>query len=405
MSQSSETIIENQPVHLVVLELHYHAELIKTLCEILRFDNFKISLITLPSVFKKTALPTSSEDGFFNVYLKHDEEPISDFISRMDSVFKSADILYFNTIRHYWRELNEVPFVATSMVRIHNAHCDFTYFSHLHKPVINCLGIWSHLIRKVLIGKEWKLKKQLFEKINYFMFANQTITDYIVQNGWVDQRKILPSVLPFGFLGETDYNFGGKDKNTVTIAITGKVTSSKKDFDLVFLALEKCIDELMCPIRLILLGNAGQKHAKSILKNFKSIESAKFSLDYSEGYVPSEVFEEKVASVDFFVAPIQVDTHFRKYHEVYGKSKMSGIENDILIYRKPSLVVSQYKISEPLDRVVGYFDPTPDSLASKIIEWTNNRTFDELQNSFSNMESYKREVIANNFYNLCREIM
>jgi len=257
----------------------------------------------------------------------------------------------------------------------------------------------------VLIGKEWRLKKRLFGKIDYFMFPNQTITDYVVKNGWVDQRKVLPPVLPFGFLGEKEYNAAGKDKNTVTIAITGKVTNSKKDFDLVFLALKKCIDELKYPVRLVLLGNAGQKHAKSIIKNFKSIESNKFSLDYSAGYVPAEVFEEKVASVDFFVAPIQVDTHFRKYHEVYGKSKMSGIENDILIYRKASLVVSQYRMSEPLDGVVGYFDPTPESLASKITEWVNNRTFDGLQSSFVNMESYKREVIAQNFYKLCREIM
>ena len=405
MSQPSEMIFENQPVHLVVLELHYHAELIKTLCEILRFSSFKITLITLPSVFRKTALSTSSEDSFLNVYLKRDKETISEFITRMDSVFRSADILYFNTIRHHWRELNEVPCVATSMVRIHNAHCDFTHFSHLHRPVKNCLGILSHLIRKVLIGQEWKLKKQLFEKINYFMFPNQTITNYVVQNGWVDQRKILPPVLPFGFLGEKEYSSGGKEKNTVTIAITGKVTNSKKDFDLVFLALGKCLDELKYPVRLVLLGNAGQKHARSIIKNFKSIESAKFSLDFSDGYVPADVFEQKVASVDFFVSPIQVDTHFRKFHEVYGKSKMSGIENDILIYRKPSLVVSQYRMSDPLDRVVGYFDPTPESLASKITEWVNSRKFDELKNSFESMESYKREVIAANFYTLCREIM
>ncbi|MBZ2170175.1 hypothetical protein [Marinobacter sp. F4216] len=405
MSQSSEVRVEDKTVHLVVLELHYHAELIKTLYEILQCSNFKITLVTLPSVFKKTALPTTSDDGQLSVYLKKDKESISDFMGRMDPVFRSADILYFNTIRHYWRELNELPFVATSMIRIHNAHCDFARFSHLHRPVINSLGILSHLIRKVLIGREWKLKAQVFEKIDYFMFANQTISDYVVNNGWVDQRKVLPPVLPFGYLGEKEYSADQKDTNTVTIAITGKVTNSKKDFNQVFQALEACLDALDYPIRLVLLGNAGQKHAKSIIRDFKSIESDKFSLDYSEGYVPSEVFEEKVAAVDFFIAPIQVDTHFRKYHEVYGKSKMSGIENDILIYRKPSLVVSQYRMSEPLDRVVGYFDPTPDSLASKIVEWTNNRTFEKVQSAFDNMDSYKRDVIAHNFYKLCREIM
>ncbi len=405
MSQSVDLNTENAPIHLVVVELHYHAELIKTLYHILKLSPFKITLVTLPGVFKKTALHESSDDEQLSVYLKAPEESVSDFVGRMDPVFRSADILYFNTIRHYWHEMNEIPFVATSMVRIHNAHCDFTKLSHLHKPFVNSLSILSHLIRKVLIGKEWKLKKQLFDKIDYFMFANQTITDYVESNGWIDPEKVLPPVLPFGFLGEKDYKSNNKDGKEVTIAITGKVANSKKDFHLVFLALRQCLSELEAPIRLILLGNAGQKHAKSIVKAFKTLESDRFSLEYTEGYVPAEVFDEKVASVDFFIAPIQVDTHFRKYHEVYGKSKMSGIENDILLYRKPSLVVSQYWMAKPLDSVVGYFDPTPESLAVKIVEWANNRIFHDVENCFDHMEGYQRKVIADNFYELCRSIM
>jgi hypothetical protein len=405
MSQSVDMSIDSVPVHLVIVELHYHAELIKTLYQILKLSPFRITLITLPGIFKKTALLNFSGDEQLSVYLKAPEESVSDFIGRMNPVFRSADILYFNTIRYYWRELNEMPFSATSMVRIHNVHCDFTKLSHLHRPVINSLGILSHLIRKVLIGREWKLKKQLFDKIDYFMFPNQTITDYVEGKGWVDSKKVLPPLLPFGFLGEKSYKTDNKDDKEVTIAITGKVTNSKKDFHLVFLALQKCLCELEAPVRLILLGNAGQKHAKSIIKDYKTLESDRFSLDYTEGYVPAEAFDEKVASVDFFIAPIQVDTHFRKYHEVYGKSKMSGIENDILLYRKPSLVVSRYQMAEPLDSVVGYFDPTPESLAKKIVEWTNNRTFSDIEISFDHMDSFQRKVIADNFYKLCRSIM
>lgn len=396
---------EEAPLHIVIVELHYHAELIKTLVQILMLENFRISLITLPGIYKKASLAPAQDEERLHVYLKKPEQSLAEFLGSMNTVFESADITYLNTIRHFWREFNSIPLSGTSIVRIHNAHTDFTRFSHLHRPLANSLGFLSHLIRKVLIGREWKLKKDLFDKVDYFMFPNQAITDYVVGNGWINPEKVLPPVLPFGFLGKGRTMPKASAQDVVTIAITGKVTNSKKDFDLVYHALRKCIGSINTPIRLVLLGNAGQKHAQSIIRNYKSLESAMFSLDYTEGYVPSEVFDEKVASVDFFLAPIQIDTHFRKYHEVYGKSKMSGIENDILLYKKPSLVVSGYRMTGPLDSVVGYFEPTPESLAAKITEWVNGRTFDSLNNGFEHMDSYKREVIASNFYNLCREII
>ena len=391
-------------IHLVVVELHYHAELIKTLYELLSQEKFRISLVTLPGIFKKTGLPEKNDDGLLNAYLKDPKETVSDFLGRVQAVFDSADLVYFNTIRHNWRELNNLNFDAVSMIRIHNVHCDFTHFSHFNRPALNFLGIVSHLIRKVLIGREWAYKKSLFGKIDYFMFPNKTITDYVLSNQWLDPEKILPPVLPFGYLGEKDYS-SRKDKDEVVLAITGKVTNAKKDFDLVYKALSSCIDELRYPVRLILLGNAGQKHAKKILENFKSLESDKFTLDYSDGYVPADVFEKKVSDVDFILAPIQVDTHFRKYHEVYGKSKMSGIDNDILLYRKPSLVVSDYQMEEPLSRVVGYFDPVPDSLAQKLKEWVSERRFEGVEREFSEMDEYKRQVIASRFYEICQKIV
>lgn len=405
MSAPLDDSQQTTPVHLVVVELHYHAELIKTLYQILTLSNFRITLITLPGIFSKTALPEASDDGKFRAHLKHPEESIAKFLGRMDAVFRSADILYFNTIRHHWRELNDVPISATAIVRIHNAHCDFTRLSNLHRPFVNSLGILSHLVRKVLIGKEWEYKDNLFKKIDYFMFPNKTITEYVESNAWVDPKKVLPPVFPFGFLGERPFESKREEKKETVIAITGKVTNSKKDFDLVYLALKQSLSDIEFPLKLVLLGNAGQKHAKSIIQKFKSLESDRFSLDYSDGYVPADVFDEKVSSVDFFVAPIKIHTHFRKYHEIYGRSKMSGIDNDILLYRKPSLVISDYKMEFPLSRVVDYFEPTPASLGQKLVEWVNHRKFSEADTHFDQMKEYERQVIADNFYRLCRKIM
>lgn len=390
-------------IHLVVVELHHHSELIRNIVEVLGNGLFKISIVTLPNIFEDAGLEANS-GSVFTAHLKKPDESVDGFVRRMKAVFESADILYFNTIRHYWDELAQIESAAPSMVRVHNAHCDFAPWGHFHKPFVNIFGILSHLIRKVLVGGEWRAKNRLFRKIDYFMFPNQAITDYVLKNKWLPASRVLPPVLPFGFLG-TKHPSLPKSDQEVRIAITGKVTNAKKDFDLVFSALKACLNQLNKPVRLVLLGKAADKQAQSILAKFKSLEGQMFSLDYSESYVPAEVFEEKVKSIDFLLAPIQVDTHFRKYHEVYGKSKASGIDVDVLLYRKPSLVVSGYQMKGALNGVVEYFEPTQASLSQMLVRWVNDGIYEQLAGNFDTLKGYQRDEIADNFHQLCQDLM
>jgi hypothetical protein len=328
------------------------------------------------------------------------------FIERLEPVFESADILYFNTVRHYWAELCQIPFSSPSIIRIHNAHADLAPASHFYRPFLKFPAFLSHLVRKVWIAGEWRQRERFFSHIDYFMFPNQAITDYVFEQGWVSEDRILPPVMPFGFLGEAQ----SREENTgprqsVTIAITGKVTNAKKDYRLVYQALKQCLGDLRLPLRLILLGKAANKQAAQIVADFRSLESENFSLDYSAEYISPDEFEKKVSDVDFLLAPIRVRTHFRKYREVYGKSKMSGIENDILLYRKPSLVTSRYRIKGDIGKVAGYFDPIPESLAASLTSWVNHGIYDELAPHFEVMDQYRPETVAEDFYRLCEELI
>ncbi|GGC83343.1 hypothetical protein GCM10011362_34710 [Marinobacter halophilus] len=403
MSQFAVGDNDKPIIHLVVVELHHHSELIRNIVDVLGNGAFRISIVTLPGIYKDTGL-TGADDKAFTAHLKPPKESVGSFILRMASVFESADILYFNTIRHFWDELAQIKSSAPSIVRVHNAHCDLAPFEHFDKPLLNVFGIISHLVRKVWIGGEWRSKKKLLRKIDYFMFPNLAVTDYVKNNKWLLSHRVLPPVLPFGFLGEACPAIA-KGDGEVRIAITGKVTNAKKDFDLVYRALKECLGQLNKPVRLVLLGKAADKQAQSVIAKLKSLDDTKFSLDYSESYVPAEVFEEKVRGVDFLVAPIQVDTHFRKYHEVYGKSKASGVDVDILLYRKPSLVISGYQMRGALDSVVEYFEPTPSSLAQMLTRWVNERTFEQLADKFQYLHGYQRDAISNDFYQLCQDLI
>lgn len=391
-------------IHIVVVELHHHSELIRNVIRVLELEHFRMSLITVPEVLDRVDVVWADEADWLSAFCKGADETVAAFIERVKPVFESADILYFNTVRHFWAELCTIPFAAPAIIRVHNAHADLAPASHFYRPLLKFPAILSHLVRKVWIAGEWRQRERFLSHIDYFMFPNQAITDYVSEQGWVSEDRMLPPVMPFGFLGKKDDSAKENQRESVTIAITGKVTNAKKDYRLVYRALQLCLSQLDVPLRLVLLGKAADKQAARIVADFKSLESARFSLDYSDTYVSPEEFDKKVSEVDFLLAPIKVQTHFRKYREVYGKSKMSGIENDILLYRKPSLVTSRYCIKGDIGKVAGYFDPTPESLAASLTSWVNHGIYDELAPHFEVMDQYRPETVAEDFYRLCEEI-
>lgn len=392
-------------IHIVVIELHHHSELIRNLIKVLEFENFKMSLITVPEVLCQLKSDLIDGGDWLTVFCKNKDESVKYFLERINSVFESADILYFNTVRHFWAELCSIPINAPAIIRIHNVHADLAPFSHFYRPILNFPAIFSHMVRRVWIEGEWRNREKFLSQVDYFMFPNQAITEYVSDKGWVSSDRILPPVMPFGFLGEINNSIDQKSKELVTVAITGNVTSKRKNYSLVYHALKFCISNLNYPVRLVLLGKASGKQSSDIIENFKSLESDMFSLEYSKDYIPQEEFSKIVSEVDFLLAPIEVQTRFRKYAEVYGKSKMSGIENDILLYRKPSLIASDYIIEGDIGKVVEYAHPTPESLAHALVQWVNEHKYQSLKDNFSEMKSYQLEYVANNFYGLCFRLM
>ncbi|XKF15616.1 hypothetical protein LL947_00050 [Halomonas sp. BLK-85] len=392
-------------IHIVVIEFHHHSELICNLIRVLELESFKISLITVPEVLQQIDRKALDEISQLTVFCKNDNENINSFIESMNSVFESADILYFNTVRHFWSELCNIPIKAPAIIRIHNSHADLAPSSHFYRPMLNFPAIFSHMVRKVWISGEWRNRERFLSQIDYFMFPNQAITDYVSGKGWVNNDRILPPVMPFGFLGNAEVSIDKKINERITIAITGKVDSTRKNYNLVYDALKICINRLHYPVRLVLLGKASGKQASRIIENLKSLESDRFSLEYSNDYISQKKFNDIISEVDFILAPIEVQTRFRKYREIYGKSKMSGIENDILLYRKPSIITSEYIIKGEISKVVKFVEPLPEDLADAIVEWVNKKRYVKLKRNFSEMKAYQPESVAKMFYELCSNLI
>lgn len=400
-----QTKYDKPLIHVVVVELHHHSELIRNLIKVFEYENFKMSLITVPEVLGKINPDVFDGKNWLNAFCKDENEAVKSFIERMMPIFNSADIIYFNTVRHFWEEMSDIPIKVPTIIRIHNAHADLAPLSHFYQPVLKFPAIFSHLVRKVLIAGEWRKRENFLKNIDYFMFPNQAITEYVVNKNWISSDRILPPVMPFGFLGENKDSAIKRKDGVVTIGITGTVNNNRKNYRLVYFALKKCISKFKYPVRLVLLGKASKKNSSDIIDNFRSLESAKFCMEFSNSYLSQEEFNKKISYVDFLLAPIRVETRFRKYRERYGKSKMSGIENDILLYRKPSLVTSEYIIKGDMANVVEYADPYPEVLADRLLSWVNEQTYEKLKENFHSLEEYNPQKMSNKFHELCFELM
>lgn len=401
MSPSSD---EQRDIHMVVVELHYHSDVIQNLLTILSHARFRVTLLTVPEVLDRVYLPPAV---YANVTTrcKHGTQTMREFIAQARPVLASADLVYFNTVRAFWKDLSSATASTLSMVRVHNVHGDLAPIASFYRPMTRLPALASHLIRKSVIGNEYRDRAEFFETVDYLMLPNEPITEYVQSKGFVADQKIAAPVLPFGYLSEPRQHRSGSTRERVTIAITGQVTKNKKDYGLVRKAIERSLQKMDYPLRLVLLGRASDKQALQVVQSFSGLESPMFELVSYQSHVPAPEFEKQMAEVDFLLAPIHIETRYRQYQEIYGKSKMSGLENDLLQARKPCLVTARYRVPEPMEGVVNYFEATPEGLSKALIDWVNNRRYEALADSFDQLSHYRPEKIAARFYDVVQRLV
>jgi hypothetical protein len=84
---------------------------------------------------------------------------------------------------------------------------------------------------------------------------------------------------------------------------------------------------------------------------------------------------------------------------------MSGLENDLLQARKPCLVTARYRVPEPMEGVVDYFEATPEGLSEALIDWVNNQRYEALADNFDQLSHYQPEKIAARFYDVVQRLV
>lgn len=390
---------------ITIIEIIHHADVLKNIVKVLSADN-QIRLILLVSerVYQEAQLDNLHSPNV-DVFVKSRADKLDRFLADHQVHIDQSDIVYINTIEKYFRILSQHHFNKPLIIRIHNVHADLAPWRHLNWSTGNFANTLSYLLRRLIIQRRQLYKNRLLGKASGLMFSNSAITEYVKENQFHFYEKTLPPSLPFCYLDNfVNQPVTKSDDNTVSMAIPGSIDNQRKDYQEVFTALSNAKHLFQKQVELRLLGKPKGDAGKVIVDRFMGLASNKLKITYNKEFIPQDKFQEMFEEVDFLIAPIKVHTQYRIFHEIYGKSKMSGIENDIITQHKPAIVVDSYRMPQELRNVTSSYRTT-EQLTDLIVDWVNNSTFLEHSLHFKDLDFYRAENIQRNFIHLCKGLI
>lgn len=385
---------------LLIIEFNYHAEVLQAICPMLE-ERFDLILFTTDKIWRKTGL---DESMFTAVRTRGKNAPLKRFFRENGNLVSRADIAYFNTLEKHHRFFSANPLAIPTIVRIHNTNSNLLPLSSIDFKGFSITGIAWHLLRRMIIERDYWHRKALFDTVTGIMLPSEAAREYLRERHVHRYRgKITPYSLPFCHL-EAQIPPPRKNSGSVKIAITGSINPKRKDFHQLYDAVVDSLDRLNKPMELIFMGSPKGTAGENVLKKFGGISHEKFSFSYAEKYIPAREMKQRMEDVHFVIAPVLVETHHKIYREIYGSSKISGVENDIVQFQRPALITGKYRLSRSIAPVCEPYRDTGD-LGEKLISWVNDEEYSKLQDKFSTLDAYRTENILDQFESLCRNLI
>lgn len=384
---------------LLIIELDYHAEVLRAICPILA-TRFSLTIWTTDRIWREAGL---SEDYFDDLLIMPKNSSLNIFWRKYEKTFSSIDLVYFNTLEKNFSFFNSVNFDCPTIMRIHNVNASLFPFESIDWSLLKTLKVFNYLLRKVVLSRWWYVRKALYFKMDLLMLPNSTIVkNFEAKAKALGYRNISNYCLPFFSLGEAK-NHEIED-GKVVFAITGAVDPKRKEYGSLLSAIrlfkERCTH---VKLRMLLLGAPKGKAGLKVVSQFKLLEDERFELEYYRDYVPNDVVCEKMLKVQFLVAPIKLKAKHKIHTEYYGGSKISGVESDVVNYRKPVILPEKYNLPRELQGV-GFTYSSAEGLCHHLEALGVRAGYRCASSEFDKMHCYRKESIAEDFYQLYQNI-
>ena len=372
-------------------EIYRHIECLDSFCKIFSELNGSDQV----SVFTKEIYARELEEKYPNIlWFKKTSEKTSDFLEKNAANINSLDILIISTMVIY-EDLNyfiNFNFKPKIILRIHNINFWFNrmrsiYFTGLFNRFYDSMAIfWKYLIFK---GNIYKIKRFL-DKVDYYTFCRDVMKDHALRNYPKLKKKTIftiPLAIPYDGISSK------KVSPDMTISIPGYIDIKRRDYQLVYNVLKYIKPKLKKKLIIKLLGKPVNASGYEITEKLKSLSSGNLEIITFNERLNQTDFLNEITDSTILLSPIRVNTHYTLQKEIYGKTKISGIEDDIIRYQKPAILPKTYTPSKIIKPFVYQYNDLAE-LSDLILQILN----DEISVPLS--ETIYKRIMENKYFSL-----
>lgn len=329
---------------LFIIELEEHSEVLDRFLGQLNLQLWELHVLVVRSVFEEL----SEHQEQIHWHVVEDNVNAVACLTAYSEVMRKTSLAVLMSGQRHVKAYAQFNFPVPLLFCVHNVnfslnrgnwHVGFDNLIEFQKACTYFL--FSGLLRRELFFRRWAVKKP-----GVFVTS---IGSMLV--------PALGSAVQPGRLGPTLYDEnhrkrptpvrdkGLEKRNVFRVVVPGMVDVKRKDFQIVFRALEKVVthedgDEA---VELVLLGENKSIRSRILVWRFeKRLKARGVKLVQFKKRVSNLQFDQFLVSADLVIAPIKLGIRYKLWREIYGQTKLSGAEFDALKVSVPFLIPSSY---------------------------------------------------------------
>lgn len=325
-----------------IIEIACDNHEVSDLCKFSVPEKNNITLFTTEDMLPRIRMELGDYASQIEFCIKEETESYRIFLTRISKMCSNGfDLIIINSLRR-WEFLYFRPDckVLAYLYSLNFWFKDLQSERIIVQKMLNMRNLlyWkqSQLHSNPFLGPV--IRKRQLNRIDGVLVEYPSLVDLI--------RRTFGYQRPVYFLPkrcfENREDLSGRGK--VTFVITGSITTKRRDYGIVFNALQSLSDNVKSKIKLELVGSP-EKLNNRILRNIQKLKNAGIDIYYPKEFIPFDVFTKRVQAADIFISPIKLNYRSVTVTERYTYTKGSGTFNDSIRFGKASIVPVEYNIA------------------------------------------------------------
>ena len=361
-----------------VIELDYHPEVLRDFLNIMIDTQYQIKVFTTENIWNRVNIERNKIEDNVEVHLKPDSQKVRKFIQKHFQIINQSSLIFFSTLASNFILFSSFKFKPIVLIRIHNSNAFFNKIINNYRPKFTLFYLWkdiSHFIRKEIGELDWYYRRKFLNKVDKYVFSSKSIKDFAITKLNIPPESAIYLPISYSFLNQQTPLLEPQEQ--CEIVVIGKIDKRNRDYDMLYDGFKFALNKTKQRIRLTLLGDSNSNYGKSIISRFQKLESDNFQLTNYIGFVNQNDFQKHTSLADFLIIPVKIHTRYTIYSEMYGYTKISGSINDLIKFKKPSLIFGGYPTDPVLSPITAKYNNSKE-LGDLIKDWSENQTFRDL---------------------------